>query len=492
MKQVLNEELFRIQEIMGIKKTDIIEDFQFEQNDLISEQVGDLVQAIADVGKSFDDNAMSVIDDVVSRETRNLSYRNTIPKTYNTLEELSAAIVKKEIPEAVVETVSKTIMKQIIGTPEGAELIAKTWFKDNVGTNVKNVITKIESGANLPPKLVFKTADDFDLLVKEIKTGDDVLDNELKAALDDVYGKPLKNARTEAEDAIAKAKAIDDQYDNIRSSVRNKIKGDPLLSKKKFADWFGYFEDETKRKIKSEGEYKARQYLFEQLQKPSIWGRIKSAFQGEKWYKVLEYVRKKGVTMGVSVGSLIIIGVVVYYAVEGLSKIPETVDELREKPYTKIKKVYPSTENASEAILNAYLNVAKPDDLEKLFLKADGYGVSYKTYENEALGPIEELTVETPTNTYNYKLFKDDNNKITPTITPKGGGDQKETNNQTKETIKTWLTADANGEHNTGKWDINTLGDILYDATVSPNKAIAIVGNKQWGMTYSNNTWNWD
>lgn len=422
MKQVLNEELFRIQEIMGIKKTSIIENFQFKQNNLISEGAGDeLLQAIAYAGKSFDDNTMSVIDNVVRRETGNFSYRKTIPKTYNTLEELSAAIVKKEIPEAVIETVSKTIMKQIIATPEGAELIAKTWFKDNVGTQLQQNIAKIENGANLPPKYIIKTADDFDLLLKEIKTGDDVLDDELKQALNDVYGTPLKKAKTAAEDAITKAKALDDSYDAIRDGVRKKIKGDPLLSREKFADWFGHFEDETKKLIETKGPVAAREYLFTQLSKPSIWGKIKGAFQGEKWYKILEYVRKKGVTMAASTGTIILIGIAVYYGIQILNSAPEAYDELRGKDYTKIKNVYPATENASEAILNEFLNVAKPDDLEKLYLKADGYGVSYKTYENDALGPIEELTVETPTNTYNYKLFKDDNNKITPTITPKSG-----------------------------------------------------------------------
>jgi hypothetical protein len=73
-----------------------------------------------------------------------------------------------------------------------------------------------------------------------------------------------------------------------------------------------------------------------------------------------------------------------------------------------------------------------------------------------------------------------------------GQNSNQTSNGQTKDTIKTWLTADANGEHGTNKWDINTLGDIIYDASATPNKAIVIVNNKQWPMTYSNNTWNWD
>ena len=490
MKQVLNEELFRIQEIMGIEKTNIIENFQFEQNDLISEQAGDLVQAISYVGKSFDDNAMSVIDDVVRRETGNLSYRKTIPKTYNTLEELSAAIVKKEIPEAVVETVSKTIMKQIIGTPEGAELIGKTWYKQNVSESIQKNITKIENKVGLPPKLVIKTADDYELLLAKISTGDTTLDTELKNALDNIYGQRLKQAKTAAQDDIAMGKAVDKTYDNIRDSVKTTIKNDPALALRRRKDWFGTYESMAKEKIKTDGEVQARMWLLEKLKKPSFWAGLKSKFQNASWIKTLEYVRRTAVMWTLSAVTVTGIITLYFYISDNAEEFKD--EYVGDKSYTKIKKIYPSTENASKEILNAYLNAAKPDDLDKLFLKVDGYGVSYKTYENEALGPIEELTVETPTNTYNYKLFKDDNNRITPTITPKDGGDQKETNNQTKETIKTWLTADANGEHNTGKWDINTLGDILYDATVSPNKAIAIVGNKQWGMTYSNNTWNWD
>jgi hypothetical protein len=448
MRQILNEELFRIQEIMGIKKTSINEDFQSEQNNLISEQGGEIAALLkgASTAGKFEKTGMSVIDDIVRNETESLSKTSKyVTKTYDSLDELTQAIARKEIAENVAEDIATTIMKKIIVTPDGSKIVAKAWFEDNMASGIRKVAKKIDSGANLPPSLTIKTYKDYELIINKISTGDVDVDTALKAGLEDTYGIPLRKAKTEGEKAIAVAKQLDKDYDTLRSDVISKIKKDPDLSTKKIANWFKFYDDKAKNKLKELGDYDARKFLLENLQKPSFMSKVSGKFGTDSG--IAKFLNKllsiKGLIWTVSTGLIVIAILLFYYGISGAS---ETFDELGKDTYTKIKKVYPVTENASKELLNYFISSA-PTEVDNLLTAKPGYSLKYQSIEDSPIGPIEELKIETPSNTYEYTLKKDTgliDEKITPKggapVVPGGGGNGNPAINEL-ETFKTFVKA---------------------------------------------------
>ena len=405
MRQILNEELLRIQEIMGT----LNENSSYYINNLISEQGGafaDLLQGAAGLSR-IDGAGISAVDDAVQTATQSLARvaNPKVPKTYNTLEELVDGIIKKEIPENVADDIAQTVIKRIITTPEGSKLIAKTWFADNAPTAMKKAVSK--NLDDLPPRLINKIYKDYELLKGTINTGDSSLDDSVKNSLDDVYGTRISSAKSNADEAIRMADELDAKYNEIRADVRNKINSDPDLSKRKIKDWFGTYEDEVKKLIETKSERDAREYLFKQLSKPSVWARIKNIFSAEGWYKILEYVRKKGVTLSVSLGVITIVGIIVYYVTTGVG---ETIDTVQGDTYTKIKIQYPTLKDAPTEIIDKFISAAPKDDIDNLILKKEGYSLDYKE-EKTPLGDMRIFTVVTPSKTYQYRM--DENDVIT-------------------------------------------------------------------------------
>jgi hypothetical protein len=405
MGQILNEELLRIREIMGT----LNENSSYGINNLISEQGGafaDLIQGAAGLSR-IDAAGISVVDDAVQTATQSLSKTSSsVPKAYNTLEDFADAIVKKEIPENVANDIAQTVIKRIITTPEGSKLIAKTWFADNAPTGMKKAVSK--NLDDLPPRLINKIYNDYEKLKGTINTGDASLDDSVKNSLDDAYGNRISASKSKADESIRKANELDSKYEEIRTDVKNKIKNDPDLSTKKIKDWYGTYEDKVKELIETKGEKAAREYLFNQLSKQSIWSRITNKFSGEGWYKTLEYIRKKGVTLSVSLGVITLVGIIIYYAATGL---PEKFDYYGGEAYAKVKKQFPVLRNAPQEIIDKFISVVPQTDFESLLLKKEGYSLDYKEENDTPIGDIKTFTVVTPSKTYQYRM--DENGNIT-------------------------------------------------------------------------------
>lgn len=452
MGQILNEELFRIREIMGV----INENSTNDINNLVSEQASmfaDLLQGAAGLSK-IDGAGISVVDDAVQTATQSLSRvaNPKVPKTYNSLEELVDGIVRKEIPANVADDIAQTVIKRIIATPEGSKLIAKTWFADNAPTAMKKAVSK--NLDDLPPRLINKIYKDYELLKGTINTGDSSLDDSVKNSLDDVYGTRISSAKSNADEAIRMADELDAKYNEIRSDVRNKINSDPDLSRRKIKDWFGYYEDEVKKLIETKTERDAREYLQKMLEKPSIWARIKSLFSGEGWYKALEYFRKKGVSLSVATGTVIIVGIIVYYVATGAS---ETMDYFQKDTYTIVKKQFPILTDAPREIIDKFISAAPNLDIENLILKKEGYNIDYKEEKDTPLGDMKTFTVVTPSKTYQYRM--DENGTITDESpkpedkTPTDGQDTQLTDLQLFEKYIKQLWGDESKDTDTYRYD---------------------------------------
>lgn len=474
MGQILNEELFRIREIMGV----INENYTNDINNLVSEQASmfaDLLQGAAGLSR-IDGAGISVVDDAVQTATQSLSRvaNPKVPKTYDTLEELVDGIIRKEIPENVADDIAQTVIKRIIATPEGSKLIAKTWFVDNAPTAMKKAVSK--NLDNLPPRLINKIYKDYEILKGTINTGDSSLDDSVKNSLDDVYGTRISSAKSNADEAIRMADELDDKYNEIRAYVRNKINSDPDLSRRKIKDWFGTYEDEVKKLIETKTEKDARDYLFNQLSKPSIWARIKNMFSGEGWYKTLEYVRKKGVTLGISTATLIIVGVMVYYVVSGMG---ETIDTVQGDTYTKIKIQYPTLKDAPTEIIDKFISAAPKDDIDYLILKKEGYSLDYKVDKGTPLGDMRTFTVVTPSKTYQYRM--DENDVITDESPKKDDISQ-------SETFEVWIskTSSAGGGGGYGPEDYTNM-TTNQDGSVT----VEINGSKYTAKKGTDGKWSW-
>lgn len=490
MKQVLNEELFRIQEIMGIKKTSINENSQLEENSLISEQGGEIAALLkgASAAGKFEKTGLSAIDNIVRAETESLSKTSKyVTKTYDSLDELAQAIAKKEIASEVAEDIATTIMKKIIKDPDGAKIVGKAWFEDNMASGIKKTLSKINSGANLPPSLPIKTYKDYELIVSKIATGDADVDAALKQSLEDAYGKPLRQAKTDAENAIQEAKKLNDDYDNLRDEVIKKIKKDPDLSTKKVADWFKLYDDKAKKLLKEKGDYDARKFLLEQLQKPSVKSRISKLFSGTAIPNFLgKLFSGRGIIWTVS-GSVIIIALVALYYT--LDKGGEVIDTATGESYTKIKKVFPITKDASEKLLNSFVSDVSPDELNNLYLKNEGYALSYETSENEALGDIEVLKIETPSKTYVYTFVKD-TEAVDKKVTPKENSDSANSSSKSgsAETFETWLSKTTANGGGGGYGD----GDYSNKITNEDGSVTVTIGGQSYtAKKDGNGNWNW-
>lgn len=488
MKQVLNEELFRIQEIMGIKKTSINENLQLEENSLISEQGGEIAALLkgASAAGKFEKTGLSAIDNIVRAETESLSKTSKyVTKTYDSLDELAQAIAKKEIASEVAEDIATTIMKKIIKDPDGAKIVGKAWFEDNMASGIKKTLSKINSGANLPPSLPIKTYKDYELIVSKIATGDADVDAALKQSLEDAYGKPLRQAKTDAENAIQEAKKLNDDYDTLRGEVINKIKKDPDLSTKKVADWFKLYDDKAKNLLKEKGDYDARKFLLEQLQKNKL--KFSNIWSGSAVSKFLgKLFSGRGIIWTVS-GSVIVLALVVLYYT--LDKGGEVIDTATGESYTKIKKVFPITKDASEKLLNSFVSDVSPDELNNLYLKNEGYTLSYETSENEALGDIEVLKIETPSKTYVYTFVKD-TEAVDKKVTPKENSDSanSSSNSGSAETFETWLSKKTANGGGGGYGDRDYSNKITNeDGSVT----VTIGGQSYTAKKDGNGNWNW-
>jgi hypothetical protein len=420
MKQVLNEELFRIQEIMGIKKTIINEDFQSEQNNLISEQGGEIAALLkgASTAGKFEKTGISAIDNVVRTQTDMLSRvkGSKIPSGgYNTLEEFTQAIARKEIPSDIAEQISETLMKKIIVTPEGSKIVGKVWFESgNVAKQIRQTFKKIANGDSLPPDLVIKMHDDFQLTVSKINTGDPNIDNALKNSLETNYGVPLKKAKDNAENTIKKAQEFETNYSTMKSEVIEAIESDPDLSVKKVRDKLGLYDKKAKELYK-QGDYQARQYLLKKLQKPTFMSILKNLFTRDSIvFKFLnDLLSYKGLIWALSASGLYFIYQLVFIGDEKLQLA--TSGNLG-----KLKENLPTLKPASDKILNSFTSVAPQSDIDNLIMKKEGYSVKFNEQKDTPIGDIQELTVTTPTKIYEY-TYKKDSDSVEEKITPAGG-----------------------------------------------------------------------
>jgi hypothetical protein len=408
MKQVLNEELVRIREIMGFDSFTIYENTKSKQEELISEQANvfaDLIQGAAGLGKQ-EFKGLSVIDDAVRDATENLSKTSKyVKKTYNTLEDFADAIARKEIAKEVAEDIAETIMKNILSTPEGVELVSKTWFSDNVAKSLQKTFNKIDSGEVLPPNLAIKANQDFQSTLKTINTGDSNVDNALRTELEIKYGQQFAESAAEGERVIKAAKELEQEYQSIREEAKNFINKQEGIRVKRTADFFGTYEKRAKELINTKGEYQARKFLIDNLQKPTIVSRIKNLFKGSSIGKFFDKLfSKKGVIWVLSGSAITFILGVVYYL---LSIAGEAKDTLQGDTYTKLMKIYPIIENADKKLLNTFISDASSEDINNLLLKKEGYSLKYRDESNDVLGDVQILNIVTPSITYDYTLVKD-------------------------------------------------------------------------------------
>jgi hypothetical protein len=482
MKQILNEELFRIQEIMGVKKISINEDFQSEQNNLLFEQPGPFAKLIQRASKAGmgDATVLNNIDNIVKTQTDNFAKRSSrIQKGgYETLEDLSQAIGKGKIPADTVENLSKILIKQIINNPDGAKLLAKSWFEENGVTFLKQGLEKIKKGTDLSPKLATKLSDDFNLLLDKIKTGDPDIDLALKTSLDDVYGKTFRQAKASADEAVKAAEEFNAAYNKIMTEVKSKIKDDPDLAKN--IDWGSKFEDEAREMLKTQSAIDVEDFLFKNLSRKTFVNWLQTKFKGVSWYKLIEYFRKKGFSLTLAVGgSVTLIFIILYF-----KKVAENNPKLKSaanSPAENFKDALPIAKEASEPLINASLSNIPQTELDNLYLKTNGYSIKYEeNIGNAQTGKIEKMTVETPTKTYIYTL-NDDSNSAKSEVIPKGGSSEVLpsviTATPTEDEFKKWWDGKEYADYDTGSFTVDGLnvtvksGGTTYSYTKQPDNS---------------------
>ena len=110
-----------------------------------------------------------------------------------------------------------------LSSSDGGKTIAKYWFQENVPEVMQKVILKLKTNDLVPAKLVIKVADDYQILLSKINTGDVSIDTGLKKSLDELYGKSLNNAKKDALEQIKNVKNASNKndYETILSNFKN-------------------------------------------------------------------------------------------------------------------------------------------------------------------------------------------------------------------------------------------------------------------------------